>query len=513
MPDVPTGSDVAAEQDVFVAEFRRWRDLSGLSRAALAKMMGYSRSYVSKVESGNEHASREFVKTADKTLNTGGALQRAWREQEAVRVTPTPKLEPGAVAATAESAGGLLVEHDHAELYYDGDTYRLTQRRRLVNNGDQLITRYLIRISVDRYPGDPERSNNLYRTNPLTWVEIDLHAWAGDSRAEAMQWSVQHDRDAFKEVWLLFANDSRLFPLYPGESTWIEYTYTVRDDKWGNWFRRAVRLPTKHLSVRLDFPAELDPAVWGLHTSMAAESMPFPTAIHIQEAGDRRIYSWSTEDPPLHARYRLEWNFRNQSDEARTNSPKPSIIMKGLGIVQDDGDAVLRRPARPFTLPAEAEDARRVISELHSAAQRVAKVHIFGKGMGIAAPQISIERAAAIVRPPGSDDVITLLNPRIIETSKDADEQYEGCLSFFDVRCLVPRSLIIHVEHQDVTGDRRITIFEHGIARLVSHEIDHLHGILCSDHMRKGIQSIPVEKYRSSGINWNYPTTKTSSRG
>ncbi|MGH3851672.1 MAG: helix-turn-helix domain-containing protein, partial [Pseudonocardiaceae bacterium] len=254
MPDVPTGSDVAAEQDVFVAEFRRWRDLSGLSRAALAKMMGYSRSYVSKVESGNEHASREFVKTADKTLNTGGALQRAWREQEAVRVTPTPKLEPGAVAATAESAGGLLVEHDHAELYYDGDTYRLTQRRRLVNNGDQLITRYLIRISVDRYPGDPERSNNLYRTNPLTWVEIDLHAWAGDSRAEAMQWSVQHDRDAFKEVWLLFANDSRLFPLYPGESTWIEYTYTVRDDKWGNWFRRAVRLPTKHLSVRLDFP-------------------------------------------------------------------------------------------------------------------------------------------------------------------------------------------------------------------------------------------------------------------
>ncbi|MGH3973202.1 MAG: peptide deformylase [Pseudonocardiaceae bacterium] len=51
----------------------------------------------------------------------------------------------------------------------------------------------------------------------------------------------------------------------------------------------------------------------------------------------------------------------------------------------------------------------------------------------IAAPQISIERAAAIVRPSDTNDVLTLLNPRIIETSDDTDEQYEGCLSFFDV--------------------------------------------------------------------------------
>ena len=494
----------SAGQDVFVAEFRRWRDLSGLSRTALAKVMGYSRSYVSKVESGSEHASREFVKTADCALNTGGALQRAWREQEAARATADVKPEPSAAAPLVESAGGLLVEHDHAELYYDGDTYRLTQRRRLVNNGDQPVTRYLIRVSVDRYPGDPERSNEFYRNNPLTWGEIDLHAWVGNHRAEPMHGSVQHDRDAFKEVWLLFANDVRLFPLYPGESTWIEYTYTVRDDKWGNWFRRAVRLPTKQLSVGLDFPAELDPVVWGLHTSMAAESMPFPTAIQMQEAKDRRIYSWSIESPPLHARYRLEWNFRNQVNEVCLESPKPSAIMKGLGIVQE-GEAILRHPTRRFTLPEEAEDARRVISELHSAAQRVAKVHTFGKGMGIAAPQIGIERAAAIVRPPGSGDVITLLNPRIIESSEEADEQYEGCLSFFDVRCLVPRPLMVHVEHQDITGNCRIAMFEHGVARLVAHEIDHLYGILCSDHMRKGTQAIPVEQYRGTGANWQYP--------
>ena len=41
-----------------------------------------------------------------------------------------------------------------------------------------------------------------------------------------MSWHVKHDRDAFKEVWLLFENADGRFPLYPGETTWISYVYT-----------------------------------------------------------------------------------------------------------------------------------------------------------------------------------------------------------------------------------------------------------------------------------------------
>lgn len=495
-------SSTVPDQDVFVAEFRRWRDVRGFSRSALARQMGYSRSYVSKVESGGEHASREFAMAADVSLDAGGAIRRAWREQEQAHRPVAGRTATPALGA--EPVGGLVVDHDHAELRYDVGTYQATMRRKLVNNGDHPITRYLIRISVDLYPGDPERSNQLYRDNPLTWDEIDLHAWCGEDRAEPMQWTVQHDRDAFKEVWLLFANDSGRFPLYPGDSTWIEYSYTVGHDKWGHWFRRAVRLPTRRLSVTLDFPTQLDPAVWGLHTSMTAESMPFDTAIQAHHHDDRTIYSWSTEDPGMHARYRLEWHFRSGEHARSEASPKPSETMSALGIVQESAPA-LRRPARPFSLPADAEDARRIISELHSATQRVASVHAFGKGMGIAAPQIGIDCAAAIVRPPGGDDVITLLNPRVIEASDYTDEQYEGCLSFFDVRCLIPRPLTVHVEHQDITGDRRITIFERGVARLVVHEIDHLHGILCLDYLPPGRRPIPVEQYRGTGTDWQYP--------
>jgi transcriptional regulator with XRE-family HTH domain len=80
--DGQQGLGIVPDQDVFVAEFRRRRDVRGLSRSALARHMGYSCSYVSKVESGSEHASRDFATTADTILNAGGAIRRAWRDQE-----------------------------------------------------------------------------------------------------------------------------------------------------------------------------------------------------------------------------------------------------------------------------------------------------------------------------------------------------------------------------------------------------------------------------------------------
>lgn len=144
------------------------------------------------------------------------------------------------------------------------------------------------------------------------------------------------------------------------------------------------------------------------------------------------------------------------------------------------------------------------MTELHSAMQRVTAVHVFTKGTGIAAPQIGIDHAAAIVRTPDRE-MFTLLNPRIIEESLDSDEKYEGCLSFFDVRGLVPRALTLEVEHQDINGQQRITVFQRGVARLLAHEIDHLNGILYTERMRPGVKPIPVTEYEGTGRqSWTY---------
>lgn len=492
-----------ASNDRFAGEFGRWREVRGLSRAAIARLMGYHRTYVSKVASGSEPASREFAVLADEVLNTGGALVRAWKDQHAARAaeSPRPRLVP---ALEPEPGGALVVEHDHATLRYEDGRYRATMKRLLTNHGTTPITRYLIRISVDRYPGDPQRSNELYRNDPLTWEEIDLHAWHGADRSEPMRWTVQHDRDAFKEVWLQFVGDHGHFPLYPGDSTWIEYTYTVSDHKWGQWFQRAVRLPTHLMSVTLDLPRSSAPSAWGLHTSMTAESMPFENAITERDESDRVIFSWSTERPSLHARVRLEWHFHNEIPRIGAEEGMPAaVIMSRLGIIQE-GDPLLRRTARPFDFPTEAEDARRVVTELASAARRVSAVHTFGKGLGVSAPQIGIERSAAFIQPPAAGEPLILLNPEVIEASPDSDEQYEGCLSFFDVRCRVPRPLTIHVRHADIDGTERITIFERGMARLVAHELDHLAGVLCKDHMRPGEEPLPIEQYRGTGHDWSY---------
>ncbi|MEU3072271.1 peptide deformylase [Streptomyces laurentii] len=185
------------------------------------------------------------------------------------------------------------------------------------------------------------------------------------------------------------------------------------------------------------------------------------------------------------------------------NQARPSEQMRDLGVVQD-GAPVLAEPARAFDLPAEREAAGQAVEQMFTAMERIGQVHPFAKGMGLAAPQIGIGRAAAVVQPPGDAPAIVLLNPRITDRSSEADEQYEGCLSFFDVRGLVPRPLRITVETTTLDGQVVTTTYERGLARLIHHEIDHLDGLLYTARMRVGVAPIPVEQYRQTGSAWAY---------
>lgn len=182
---------------------------------------------------------------------------------------------------------------------------------------------------------------------------------------------------------------------------------------------------------------------------------------------------------------------------------RPSQQMRDLGVVQY-GAPGLGEPARPFALPDELHTADTVVGRLLDAMERIRRAHDFsGKGLGVAAPQIRISRSAAVIQPPGADPIV-LLNPRITVASEETDEKFEGCLSFFDVRGLVPRPLRITVETTTLEGQAVTTIYERGIARLVHHEIDHLNGVLYTARMRACVAPIPVEEYRQTGRAWAY---------
>lgn len=337
--------------EAFAAEVAYWREVRGLSKKALGKEMGCAPAHVGHMESGRHGPSPDFAHRADGALNAGGAIERRGREYgQAVEResgtgpllpgSPGPGPDPGPRAGTAPvpppverahpapyplaeepyaTGSALVVEHEAARLAYDGDGYRVTTRRLLRNVGSEPITRFLIRISVDRYPGEPERSHAHYRLHPLTWAGLELSAYCDE---EPMRLVARHDRGAFKEVWLLFENDRGRFALPPGASVWVEYGYRVSDQQWGQWFQRAVRLPTKRLEVRLAFPRALDPVVWGTETSARARGVPLRTApCRCDETSGVRVFTWAVTTPPLHARYRLEWCFHGWSaDDVRTGA-------------------------------------------------------------------------------------------------------------------------------------------------------------------------------------------------
>ncbi len=500
--------DVAKRQamSAFIAELRRLREISNYSQKALASLVGYTPSYVSKVERGTIVPSEEFAKSADQHLRAGRTLIRRWEDLN--RVLSAHQASSGrrpSVSSLDDPQSGpgtlLVVDHEDSRLTFQDGVFTTQVRRRLQNLGLEPVTQYLIRIAVDRYPGDPERSNRHYRQNPLTWDELKLSAVCEGERMDRL---VRYDRDAFKELWLLFENSSGRFPLYPGETRWISYQYSVSADKWGPWWTRAIRLPTRRLTLTLDFPAELETKVWGTETSMTARASAFRTPIGETRKGDRTLFAWSAEDPPLHTRFRIEWKFTAMTEETNSVSvvSPPSEQMRALGIVQE-GAEILRVPAVRFELPRETEDARRIVAQLATTLNSVTQVHQFAKGAGLAAPQIGIGRSAAVVKTP-EGDFITLLNPRIVAQSSELDDQYEGCLSFFDVRGMTPRSLTIEVEHQETDGGMRITEFRNGLARLVAHEVDHLDGVLYTARMRPGVNPIPVSQYRDVGRRWEY---------
>jgi hypothetical protein len=103
-----------------------------------------------------------------------------------------------------------------------------------------------------------------------------------------------------------------------------------------------------------------------METSMTAEAAPFRTPFVRTENDGRVLFAWSTDDPPLHARYRVEWKFKAAAAESEPmDEMTPGERMRVLGIIQV-GDPILTTEARRFDLPSEAEDSRRVVAQLVS---------------------------------------------------------------------------------------------------------------------------------------------------
>ncbi|QSB14419.1 helix-turn-helix transcriptional regulator [Natronosporangium hydrolyticum] len=299
----------------FAAVFSRWRADRGMTKKRLAAQMGFDPSYLSHVERGRHRPTADFARRAELVLRAGGAVWQAFVDYDEAR-SAAARTRHGLVSEHWRPPGpGPVVEQEVASLTYRDGRYRCVVQRRLYNAGTEPLSRWLSRIAVDRYPQDSEQSNAHHRSHPLALPELEFYGLYGDpgEDREPMRWRAKHDRDALKEIWLLFENEARQFPLYPGQRTTIEYGYTVRDDLWGPWFQRAIRLPTGRLAVRVDLPTPPEPQVWGVETSLSTGEAPLRTPVNRRAEPGRAVFEWETEAPPVHARYRLQWRFRPEA--------------------------------------------------------------------------------------------------------------------------------------------------------------------------------------------------------
>ena len=126
-------------------------------------------------------------------------------------------------------------------------------------------------------------------------------------------------------------------------------------------------------------------------------------------------------------------------------------------------------------------------------------------GIGLAAPQIGVNRRVAVIdlsvgADPGAR--LVLLNPELLEASGEQKEE-EGCLSIPDLAERVVRPARVRVRHRDAQGTERVTEATGLLARALCHEIDHLNGILYVDRLRglkRELTWRKIERSRERGL-------------
>jgi len=145
-----------------------------------------------------------------------------------------------------------------------------------------------------------------------------------------------------------------------------------------------------------------------------------------------------------------------------------------LAQIRQYPDPVLRLTARQVE---EFDDG------LAALVERMGRLMLEARGVGLAAPQIGISRRVLVYQPSEEEPVTGLVNPQITSRSDETESADEGCLSLGAAAVIVPveRPVAVTIEAASPDG-RALTIEAEGLeARVLQHEVDHLDGVLTFD--------------------------------
>ena len=159
----------------------------------------------------------------------------------------------------------------------------------------------------------------------------------------------------------------------------------------------------------------------------------------------------------------------------------------GIAPIVAAGSPVLRTAAHPY-------DGQLADDELAALVALMRRTMHAAPGVGLAAPQVGLPLALAVVEDPGvgAADVArererpalpfrVLVNPSYEAVDDERVGFYEGCLSVPGYAAVVARLRRVRLTGQDETGAELDEVVTGWPARIVQHETDHLHGTLYLD--------------------------------
>lgn len=147
-------------------------------------------------------------------------------------------------------------------------------------------------------------------------------------------------------------------------------------------------------------------------------------------------------------------------------------------------------------LKRESEPVSEITDEIREILNNMADTMHEANGVGLAAPQVGINKKMFVIDI-GDDIVRKIINPEIIESSKEMAELEEGCLSIPGIYKKVKRPLEIKVKYTDEFGTQKEETINGFLAIAFQHEYDHLSGTLFVDRISPVAKKLIAQKLKN----------------
>ena len=143
------------------------------------------------------------------------------------------------------------------------------------------------------------------------------------------------------------------------------------------------------------------------------------------------------------------------------------------------------------TLRRRAKKVRNIDSATLRLAYDMVDTMREAQGIGLAANQVGVLKRLIVVQLPEEEEASIYINPEIVHREGEREVE-EGCLSIPGYRGFITRSVWVRFRALDQTSKLVKLKAEEMLSQALEHEVDHLNGILYSDHLKEHQQLIPV---------------------